>query len=76
MTNQNVGGKREGRGRKHARFLLAGNCMVGTPGTETGNTLEGLSVGRGVCAALATVGHWELRCLGGSWKYYLMRDNC
>lgn len=38
MTNQNVGGKREGRGRKHARFLLAGNCMVGTPGTETGNT--------------------------------------
>lgn len=27
MNNQNVGDKREGRGRKDTRFLLAGTCV-------------------------------------------------
>lgn len=29
MNNQNVGGGKEGRRRKVARFLLAGSCMDG-----------------------------------------------
>lgn len=63
MINQNVGGKWEGRGRKDAIFLLAGNCMDGRARNREGEHSEGADYGRGMCAALDMTS-----CLGGRWK--------
>lgn len=68
MINQNVGGKREGRGKKDARFLLAGNCMDGRARNREEHS-EGAGYGRGMCAVLDMTS-----CLEGRWKY-LMRDD-
>lgn len=59
MNNQNVGGGKEERSRKDARFLLACNCMdgkgqkAGVGGAYTG---KGELIGRGVYAALDMMG--------------------
>lgn len=47
MNNQNVGGGKDRRSRKDARFLLAGSCIDGRGKNRVGKHRKGAVMGRG-----------------------------